>query len=66
MTLGFSITAAGLFTPILGVVADTYGLAVSLWIGCGALLTALILAMLLRNPSPTVAQGELMASESPT
>nr|WP_181410831.1 MFS transporter [Nocardioides humi] len=45
VTLGFSITAAGLFTPILGSVADARGLDVALWIGAAALLAALGLAL---------------------
>ena len=53
VTLGFSITAAGLFTPVLGWVADAYGLAFSLWLGCGALIAGLMFSMLLPNSSLT-------------
>lgn len=49
VTLGFSITAAGLFTPILGAVADAHGLHVALWVGAAALAAALGLALLLPN-----------------
>ncbi|WGX95805.1 MFS transporter [Nocardioides sp. L-11A] len=55
VTLGFSITAAGLFTPILGSVADARGLQVALWIGVAALLVALGLSSSLpgkRTTSP--------------
>lgn len=52
VTLGFSITAAGLFTPVLGAVADARGIDASLWIGAAALLTALVLALLLPGTRP--------------
>ena len=51
VTLGFSVTAAGLFTPIVGSIADAYGLAAALWVGCGALLVGLVLSTRLANPS---------------
>jgi len=47
VTLGFSITAAGLFTPLLGSVADAGGLDLTLWIGAAALVAALAVALLL-------------------
>lgn len=47
VTLGFSITAAGLFTPVLGSVADAHSLAAALWIGAAALAAGLALALLL-------------------
>ncbi len=51
VTLGFSITAAGLFTPLLGSIADAQGLTVALWIGCAALFAGLVFALMLPQTS---------------
>ncbi|HET7690864.1 MAG TPA: MFS transporter [Nocardioidaceae bacterium] len=47
VTLGFSITAAGLFTPLLGSIADAHSLTVALWLGCAALFAGLVFALML-------------------
>ncbi|MFC0529179.1 MFS transporter [Phytohabitans kaempferiae] len=65
VTLGIGITIGGLFTPVLGWVADQAGLGAALWLGLATLVAAALLSLALRNPAIVVTPAPVPEKVTP-